>query len=265
MPGQVGSDWSFAALQKLHISTAEPDTTAANKTSPANDLQQPFRFLSLPQELRDHVHGLITYRPGRQLLGVLKPPAITRANRQIRAEAIPVYFEVNTFEVDMVVPYSGYRSLYGRFHGQPHRGKFLSQDDPRWQRTGKLGIPPQVLSFVENAGALDAWMRDVILNVKGTRALEPDRWTHEYVIRLQHGKHMEVKPFRQGRFEDDVDRQNFNGDWAYIWKLVAQALADRSTRLDNRGFGVAELQDIVALFRRAPRAGGEVLLRSQWE
>lgn len=66
-------------------------------------------LLNLPQELRDHIFTFALHssepirlcdgrRFGRERRFFVKQPALTRANHQIRAEALPLFLSMNAFE-----------------------------------------------------------------------------------------------------------------------------------------------------------------------
>ncbi|EME47804.1 hypothetical protein DOTSEDRAFT_78005 [Dothistroma septosporum NZE10] len=69
----------------------------------------PFRLLSLPPELRDLILAFTLLCPlpisPRVFIPrdafVLRLPAVTQVNRQIRKESLPLYFAVNTFQFNI--------------------------------------------------------------------------------------------------------------------------------------------------------------------
>jgi len=74
------------------------------KHPPIMPEEQPFRFLDLPPELRDHIYESAVYT------GTLYPstrresssnqatqPPITRASRQLRKESLPLFYSTNSF------------------------------------------------------------------------------------------------------------------------------------------------------------------------
>ncbi|KAK5686568.1 hypothetical protein LTS10_002688 [Elasticomyces elasticus] len=78
---------------------------------------KPFRLLDLPRELRDAIYSYATVVDEHLLLsGPCKhedwptavQPAITRVNRQVRQESLPIFYGDNTFEAHMTAFDFGY-------------------------------------------------------------------------------------------------------------------------------------------------------------
>ncbi|KAK7716443.1 hypothetical protein SLS64_003597 [Diaporthe eres] len=61
--------------------------------------QQTFLLLKLPAELRNMVYREALAVPNRGLVRTFAPPALLRANKQLRDEAIPIFYGQNRFEI----------------------------------------------------------------------------------------------------------------------------------------------------------------------
>ncbi|KAK8103653.1 uncharacterized protein PG998_010686 [Apiospora kogelbergensis] len=73
--------------------------------------QNSFPFLDLPPELRNEVYYFALGEPetsadpyGPTTCTALAPPAITRTNRQLRAETLPFYYGQNRFAIPLPFP-----------------------------------------------------------------------------------------------------------------------------------------------------------------
>ncbi|KUI63013.1 hypothetical protein VP1G_10131 [Cytospora mali] len=60
--------------------------------------QKPFRFLNLPPELRNYIYRLALVQPATTDLAAPQP-ALTRVNKQVRAEALSIYYAENKFSL----------------------------------------------------------------------------------------------------------------------------------------------------------------------
>jgi len=72
-----------------------------------SEAERPFRFLSLPRELRDMIyfHALVSHvilpPPGYpRWLADQEPPAFTQVSKQVRKESLAVYWGKTTFQLD---------------------------------------------------------------------------------------------------------------------------------------------------------------------
>lgn len=67
-----------------------------------NNPQGPFRFLRLPPEIRNKIYydALITRTQAHWYSSAVQP-ALTRVNRQLRAEALPIYYRENIINFDI--------------------------------------------------------------------------------------------------------------------------------------------------------------------
>ncbi|KAK4947136.1 hypothetical protein LTR10_013907 [Elasticomyces elasticus] len=95
----------------LTIEQESPLTIEMLVTSPTTGSTTTFRFMDLAEELRNLIYEFILIEPHAVQLGrsvvnanVLlwkKPadPPITCTNRQLRREALPIYYDINTFEI----------------------------------------------------------------------------------------------------------------------------------------------------------------------
>lgn len=84
------------------------------RRSKVEDVEQPFPFLKLSRELRNAIYKLVVtssspisplHKINKTVMSLPivehpheKQPAITRVSRQLRSEALPIYYSENTFE-----------------------------------------------------------------------------------------------------------------------------------------------------------------------
>lgn len=63
----------------------------------------PLSFLSLPTEIRNKIYrySLVKRPSANPILGLVQPP-LTRTNRQIRSEALPIYYGNNEFVLEIL-------------------------------------------------------------------------------------------------------------------------------------------------------------------
>jgi hypothetical protein len=93
--------------QAQNATMDSPDSHDATVDQPA-----PKGFLSLPQELRDHIYELALVKP-RNTITMLSnyscfqsevsaaQPALARVNRQIRQETLPIFYSANLFLAEL--------------------------------------------------------------------------------------------------------------------------------------------------------------------
>ncbi|KAF2169249.1 hypothetical protein M409DRAFT_52515 [Zasmidium cellare ATCC 36951] len=90
-------------------STAATNTTAPS-TAPSTT-QAPFRLLNLPPELRERVYAYALDHPSQRAADI-RYSALTRVSRQVRGEALPVFFAESNFIIDVGTNFSLLQSIF---------------------------------------------------------------------------------------------------------------------------------------------------------
>ncbi len=124
--------------------------------------------MNLPAELRNRRYAHATKKDGPVQLQRFRPPAITQVSQQIRAEDLPVFFDVNlpVAEVAAPVPTCGTvcRSyLVLCYYGPAARTGYLEKADTWFKHTGSVRLSPIRRQLFKQAGAVSARMKNIAI------------------------------------------------------------------------------------------------------
>ncbi|UJO19673.1 uncharacterized protein CLAFUR5_10044 [Fulvia fulva] len=162
---------SLTASLDNTLSRIAPTTTSSASTKGKTS------FLDLPAELRVQIYELVlpearTIR-AQKPFGIIRMPHLLMASKLIRNEALPVYYQLNTFQVDLFMDQflSAARWIAGRVQemgGKAMRKVVFAISCPQWETVPKI-VP--MLELI--------WNRSLALDVASVVARnEVARETH---------------------------------------------------------------------------------------
>ena len=111
-----------------------------------------FRFMDLPAEVRNRVYRIATEADGQLRIRFFVPAAITRASRQLRAESLPIFFDVNVFLLEIRASYT-----YGRF---------ITPQDTRFKQAGTLRLRQETIKLLKGSGPNAVRVKNLCLEVQ---------------------------------------------------------------------------------------------------
>lgn len=83
----------------------QPSSPGRSWLTRSQDTSKHFPFLLLPAEIRNKIYryALVEDSSADRIKGLAQPP-LTRTNKQIRSEALPIYYGQNRFRLDIPAP-----------------------------------------------------------------------------------------------------------------------------------------------------------------
>jgi hypothetical protein len=228
--------------------TSKPASTTVVEAEPGTG------FLDLPPELRNRVYALFSQRELPLRLRRFKPPAIARVSRQLRWEALPVFFDINTFVAEIVVPFS-YR-LDGNL---ATFGQFIHNKDDRFKRTGTLQLTQDTMGLFKLSGKATARVRKlIVVFVDASKLTWRYRQTNVYFptrLLVKAGS-SSTQAYRQTT-SLNITRAEFQKlfaeDLAYLMKPVEDFVDKIASGPDFKGFSIPDLKKLAHTVRQPPR------------
>jgi hypothetical protein len=164
----------------------------------------------------------------------------------LRAEALPVFFDVNTFVAEVATPIH-------RTH--TNISWYLQQEDIRFQNTGTLRISAGDIKLFKSTGKVTARIRN--LDFVMTDAIKAIKHFPTYpfpvvvCMRAQaHGQTAATSVHIRAKLSED-----YADDLRYLVAPVKKFLDDKITNPDFKGLSIMELQRLANTVRVPPKPG----------
>jgi hypothetical protein len=213
---------------------------------------EPFRFTALPPELRNNIYQLVVVQDEPVRLRCFRPPAITRVCRRLRAEALPVFFDVNTFAAEVIAPVRW--DYYAMATAQ-----YLRKDDVRYQSIGTLRISADSIKLFKVTEKVTARIRNldfVMVDIDAQRKHMSVEFLPAVVCMRSQGQGQNAAVsvhIRKGHFGD------YEEDVRYLTHPVKKFLNDKMANPNFKGLTITELQRLANTVRVARKQGRPLL------
>jgi hypothetical protein len=192
-------------------------------------------------------------------------PAVARVCRQLRVEALPIFFAINLFVAEVRTPielthleYEGYVYVH-----------YLAASDPRLKQVGKIQLTDDAAAFFDVHKGLRIRNLDLVL----------ERFTYEvewYITRKNFDHHhsamvsMRSSPGLQKQSSsvviDQTDKPHYSGnrweeyvkDLEYLTAPGKEYLDQKCAESDSKGLSIIEIQQLASTVCVAPRPGRDM-------
>ncbi|KAK5115155.1 hypothetical protein LTR85_009913 [Meristemomyces frigidus] len=223
----------------------------------------PFRFVDLPAEIRNNIYRIVVRGSGALRIRNFNPPAITRASKQLRAESLPVFFDVNTFVAEIKTKWTLTLDRYapGTLSLLPWIGVFFLSAHKRYKQVGTLKLRQETISYFKRAGAGTARIKNLDVCVLEAVEAYPNGFRYLDVIismRSEEGRpgSATVSVYiseQNARYTEEVMK-----DLRHITTTVKAVLETAIAKPDFNGLSVAELKRVANAFRVEARVASNV-------
>jgi hypothetical protein len=178
-------------------------------------------------------------------LRCFRPPAITRVSRLLRAEALPVFFDVNTFVAEVMTPLH-----WDRWSDS---ARYLHKDDIRFQNIGTLRISADDIKLFKTAGKVTARIRNIDFVMSNVDKPMKQFPTHPFpALVCMKAQEYSSSATTSLHIRNGVSKE-LEEDLRYLTAPVKKFLDDKIANPNFKGFSITELQRLANTVRVAPR------------
>lgn len=237
-------------------------TAIHNHPTPVSD--SPFRFADLPAEIRNSIYRLVVHNPKHITIRQFKPPAIAQVSRQLRSEALSLFFDINVFVAEVKASY-----MLTYENGGYHAGVFIPPDHKKYKQVGTLQLRRAMVSLFKLAGSNVGRIKNLdicILSADGSFMGGPGKTYFDAVVSVR-GKAVspKAKVRTHVRGPREVAGQRRRTEMSHLAELryiadqaqtcIKSLLADPQFN----GLSIAQLKKVANSFRVQPRVPGRVM------
>lgn len=235
-------------------SPPQPPQTRRRKT---------FDFFGLPGEVRNMICSLVVIQDEKPFLQDPKLPGICQASRQLQHESLPLYFELNTFIMEVAAP-AVLRNVLDPTGSWQLRANFIREHDPRFRRAGALTLKPRMEATLRsNTPEIQVMNIDIVPLDFETRGVS-EHLNIVLSVRKPKGKgkgdvSVHVRGSRVG-FPRAATYPQLRQDLLHISSHATKYLQSYADRDDSKGLTFSGLTALARTLRVRPREGAEAQL-----